>query len=360
VSFSQCRLAPAGLTTRQTHSKLLAVARADPQISLYDRDGTDGKPGSAEPKIRTTRGDQYIHDLAKTKGHTAACSGAAWSFARESVLVTGAADGTVRLWDVEHGPRAMLGTELSCSNVLKTKSDRPGRNGVLAMTLTSAERVVAACADGTLQFWSLKEGGSYSARPDTTLAQFPLPAVDDGAPVFVEASSDGRKIVLAHSSSMRAWDVRKLQAPLWQRTDVPGVRGVCFSPDDAHVAVSALAGVGLAHASTGKPAAAWRPLPGAPSCNLMWHGALNQLAVGCSNGAAVVLFDPALSERGAAMLAVESRMRTAARVAAQPKKPAAEMYADVDQEALTRADYDAAVPIFNVEKIRAAVPGKAD
>jgi len=126
---------------------------------------------------------------------------------------------------------------------------------------------------------------------------------------------------------------------LWKVDGLTGVKGVCFSPDCDVVAVSSRKGICGFYSSLGKPLNKELPLSSPPTSNLLWHEGLNQLALGCANGAACVVFDEDTSRRGGALLALESRSRmaeeSAVAAAARPREP--EMFANVDYEALAKA-----------------------
>jgi WD40 repeat protein len=47
------------------------------------------------------RGDMYIRDMGKTKGHIAALTDGKWHPSAKNLFATACRDGTVRLWDLD-------------------------------------------------------------------------------------------------------------------------------------------------------------------------------------------------------------------------------------------------------------------
>ena len=60
--------------------------------AVYDRDGGE--------ILRMVKGDVYLKDMAKTKGHTAAVTDAVWHPRVNDGGLTASNDGTLRYWDL--------------------------------------------------------------------------------------------------------------------------------------------------------------------------------------------------------------------------------------------------------------------
>ena len=320
-------------TAFNASGKLFCVARLDPKVRVYDRDGTDGKGKPGEAKATTTRGDSYLLDMTKTKGHVAAVCGAHWSSHIESRLITAGADGTVRVWDVDSGPKALMGLELACQLVLRVKNERAGtRVGVLgsAVSASASERVVAACTDGSVQLWDLKPGSVYGGRPDmATRPRAFTPS--ESASVRVAVSGDGVLVYVAtphvvapggadagEPGAVIVWDARRMSAGPLTTVSVPGVRGVdvgamANAKTDAFVVAAGKAG--LFSFTRELKAVSFVATPAPCSSAPVWHHATNQVVVGCGDGMLRMAFHKAGGGASAAASAsaaeqVAMRMRS--------------------------------------------------
>mmetsp|Transcript_45496 Transcript_45496/g.33270 ORF Transcript_45496/g.33270 Transcript_45496/m.33270 type:complete len:192 (+) Transcript_45496:468-1043(+) len=104
----------------------------------------------------TIRGDMYISDVANTKGHVAAICEGKWHRVRDGWFVTGSADGSVRVWDVESKP---VGVEqlLMQDTVMKVRSDRGVKVAVTSIGLSEyAQFIGAGCNDGSVQVFDAR------------------------------------------------------------------------------------------------------------------------------------------------------------------------------------------------------------
>jgi hypothetical protein len=80
------------------------VVTGYPQPKVYDRDGREiGE---------FNKGDMYIRDLKNTKGHVSPCTSGMWHPHDNSTCLTGSADGSMRLWDVNYIGDSYLGSHV--------------------------------------------------------------------------------------------------------------------------------------------------------------------------------------------------------------------------------------------------------
>jgi WD repeat-containing protein 70 len=86
---------------------LCATGSSQPRV--FDRDGLF--------LLQFVKGDMYLHDMARTKGHVNCVTAAQWHPTEKQTVMTASLDGTVRLWDLE-GPRSF--DRLTCKTVRPT------------------------------------------------------------------------------------------------------------------------------------------------------------------------------------------------------------------------------------------------
>ena len=120
------------------------VVSGSSNAKLYDRDGSE--------LSEFCRGDMYIRDLKKTKGHVAAITTCRWHPNDRSLFLTSSADGTIRVWHVED--------RRGQKEVLIAKRAGPGNRleGCVNSATFSADGSLVAGArqDGSICFWNWK------------------------------------------------------------------------------------------------------------------------------------------------------------------------------------------------------------
>ncbi|KRZ76175.1 WD repeat-containing protein 70 [Trichinella papuae] len=122
----------------QTGDSILAVS-GSAQAKILDRDGRE--------LIECVKGDQYIVDMSKTKGHIAQLNGGCWHPTSRNEFITCSDDGTVRVWDY-------CTAKKSQSAVIKTKTKSGQRTVPTCCTFSRDGKLVAAgCNDGSIQMW---------------------------------------------------------------------------------------------------------------------------------------------------------------------------------------------------------------
>jgi len=77
-----------------TTGDVILVLSGNSQAKIIDRD--------AHEVMECIKGDQYIVDMASTKGHTAMLNQGAWHPKDRTEFMTCSNDGSVRLWDVNN------------------------------------------------------------------------------------------------------------------------------------------------------------------------------------------------------------------------------------------------------------------
>ena len=126
------------LAYSNTGDALLVVA-SNCQAKVLDRDGFVA--------FECVKGDQYIMDTAKTKGHIAMLNGGCWNPKIRNEFITCSNDGTVRLWDVNQEGKKH-------KSVIKFKCRQGRRTAPTCCTYSPDGRyIAAACQDGSIQLW---------------------------------------------------------------------------------------------------------------------------------------------------------------------------------------------------------------
>ncbi|KAL8447540.1 hypothetical protein Emed_004328 [Eimeria media] len=330
---------------------LLGVSVGDSCCYVLSTDG--------ELLQQTTRGDKYIRDLTKTKGHTHAVQDLRFHPFNPQLFLTASLDATLRIWDIQGQP---YGIDRSLTHVHCLKAiDRRGANSnactccCCLYTPTAADVIVAGCSDGSLQLWGNAEKRKVFHRPDQIIRDaHPLQQQQQqqqqrrrfmgmeettdmgcGVAAMVFAPDDRSLYTRGLDGRLCLFDLRKFVSPVFSVDSLPTEtpqQGICLSPCGRYVCVSTQqqvqqqqqqqqqrGGVGrLPHmhqkgsftgsllgfdALTGAAAFKVSFEETAPIC-LDWNAATNQLFCSCTNGEVAVCFSPdsATAEIGAARL----------------------------------------------------------
>lgn len=280
-----------------TGDAILVVA-GNSQAKMLDRDGFE--------KLECVKGDQYINDMARTKGHTAQLTSGGWHQFRKEEFMTASMDSTLRLWDVSNPRQHRQLIKARAQGGLKTvpSSAAYSRDGLL---------IAAGCSDGSLQLWDTRRMFVHTTHCVRT-------AHAKGADISCVAFSYRGQQLATRSldESMKLWDLRQLKDPVhvWSGIETKyDTTDCCFSLDDAMVVTG----------ESVRPAAAAGATPadanvliyranggdfgliskiavtggGSHVIKTLWHPKLNQLFVGCGNGVIKCYYDERKSMRGA-------------------------------------------------------------
>ncbi|KAI0271520.1 WD40-repeat-containing domain protein [Gloeopeniophorella convolvens] len=261
------------------------------QAKLYDRDG--------EEQATFIKGDPYIRDMKNTAGHVGELSSCAWHPKDSQTFITGSADSTIRIWDVENKRKQ--------KTVIVVKSkERGARTKVTACGYSPDGRYIAgACLDGTLHLWKTN---SNFVRPDMTVQEAHAKGTETGSLTF---SVDGNSILTRGGDhTVKLWDVRSFRRPIVTRSDVfalyPTTNAI-FSPDNKHIVTGAGAsekgGQGALLFLSRENLEVEKQLDvGATPVVVQWHPKINQIVAGLTDGTLCVLYSPQTSLNGAKLL----------------------------------------------------------
>ncbi|XP_057622033.1 WD repeat-containing protein 70-like [Chionomys nivalis] len=276
---------------------MILVISGSSQAKVIDRDGLE--------VMECIKGDQYIVDMANTKGHTAMLHTGSWHPRIRGEFMTCSNDATVRLWEVENPKKQ--------KSVFKPRTMQGKK--VIPTTCTysrDGNLVAAACQNGSIQIWDR----NLTVHPKFHYKQAHDPGTDTSCVVF---SYDGN--VLASrggDNTLKLWDVRQFNKLLFSASGLPTLfpmTDCCFSPDDKLIVTGTSVQRGRGN---GKLVFFERrtlqrvyetDVTDASVVRCLWHPKLNQIMVGTGNGLAKVYYDPDKSQRGAKLCVVKTQQK---------------------------------------------------
>lgn len=279
-----------GLQYSVTGDTILVVS-GNSQAKVLDRDGFE--------KLECVKGDQYIADMSKTKGHTASLTAGCWHPFRKEEFLTSAMDSTLRLWETSNSRQH--------KGIIKVRAV----GGLKAIPTAcvynrDATLIAAGCVDGSIQTWDTRKmfvNTTHCVRNAHT----------KGSEISSVAFSYLGTQLLTRSldETMKLWDLRAFKQPMHIFNDLYGrydTTDCGFSPDDTMVVTSEclpkgyeaneLSNVVIYNAKTFELVNKIG-VTDAHVIKTLWHPKLNQIFVGCGNGVIKCYYDDRRSLRGA-------------------------------------------------------------
>ncbi|XP_037086952.1 gastrulation defective protein 1 homolog [Pollicipes pollicipes] len=282
-----------------TGDRVLAVSGSS-RAKVLDRDGLE--------VAETPRGDMYLVDMQRTKGHVAAISGAAWHPKLKDEFLTCASDGTCRIWHVEDAAKQQR-------HVVKPRQAGGLKTHPSACSYSrDGTLVAAACTDGSLQMWDHRK--SY-VNTCMLVRDAHQKGTETSSMVF---SYDNLSVATrGGDETLKLWDVRQLRKPVHTTAGLFNkfaMTDCLFSPNDQLVVTGTSLDrgetVGQLHFFSRLTFEKVAQLPVAEGhvIRIVWHPRINQLMLGCGSGVCKVLFDPDKSHRGAILAAGKKKSKS--------------------------------------------------
>lgn len=194
---------------------LLLVISGAAQAKILDRDGFE--------QFETVKGDMYISDQAKTKGHTAALLSGCWNPVVRDEFLTTSADGTARTWDLNFGGK-------NHKNIVKCRAQNGLKTSPTACNYSRDGRTFACgCTDGSIQIWDLRKS---VVAPASLLRKAHQPVEFTS----LHYSHIGYNLVSRScDDTLKLWDIRQLKKSLLEVNNLYtryDTTDAIFSPND--------------------------------------------------------------------------------------------------------------------------------
>lgn len=275
---------------------VILVVSGAAQAKVLDRDGFE--------KCETVKGDQYITDMARTKGHTAGLNCGAWHPTTKEEYLTCSEDGTCRIW--------ILYRSRDHKDLIKCRAS----NGVKTIPTTCSYSrdgsvVASGCIDGSIQMWDCRK---TFIKPSLLLRN----AHQSGSEISsLSFSYIGNHLATRScDDSLKLWDLRAFKEPIFQAKNLFSrydTTDCMFSPDDSMVITGESLARGQTHGRVlfydAKTFDLVNEIKVTDShvIKTLWHPKLNQIFVGCGNGIVKTYYDAKKSMRGAKLCVVKTK-----------------------------------------------------
>ncbi|KAJ8683567.1 hypothetical protein QAD02_019359 [Eretmocerus hayati] len=277
---------------------MLLVLSGSAQAKILDRDGLE--------RCETIKGDQYIADMAMTKGHTASLNCGMWHPFTKEEYITCSQDGTCRVWLV-YKPKAH-------KSLIKCRAQNGTKTVPFSCAYSRDGSVIACgCVDGSIQMWDARKN---FVNPSLINRK----AHASGSEVSSLSFSYLGQMMSSRScdDTLKLWDLRSFKDPLFTAPNLFSrydSTDCMFSPDDSII----VTGESLARGKSAGRCLFYNTktfdliheieVTNSHVIKTVWHPKLNQIFVGCGNGSVVVYYDAQRSLRGATLCVSKQRVK---------------------------------------------------
>lgn len=278
--------------------ELILVISGMSQAKVLDRDGFE--------KMECVKGDQYLADMARTKGHVAPLTCGSWHPKERQEFLTSSEDGTCRLWDVwrPHQHKSII--KVKAANGLKTAPTTCSYN-------LDGSVIACGCLDGSIQMWDHR-------KLFVNTSMLLRGAHQNGSAITSLKFSYVENLLLTRSNdeTMKLWDLRAFKKPLREVNNLFSrydSTSCIFSPDNSMVVTGASLQkgetMGKLHFFETKTFNKVHEMDVVDShvISTVWHPKLNQIFVGTGNGTVKVFYDNQKSLRGATLCVFKTRRK---------------------------------------------------
>lgn len=300
---------------------MVACCGAATSALIMDRDG--------EVLSQTAKGDMYIVDMAKTKGHVGHVNAVLWkpdSTSSTPIVLTASLDSTIRLWDVSKAKRMPMNYIPVIPQMQITKLRNPKGGKMIATAIdwhSDGKRCVLGCSDGTVKIINPE---SSIFRALNTSNPFIDPGVDITSITCASSNSSVPTILVRSADdSLRVFDERNLTLPVKHFDQLPNAlaeTNACFIDDDCNYFITGTSANRRDKSSRGSLRVYSRQLlkevwkqdvqqDAGSVTHVTWHKKINQVLYGTADGCVRTLYHSEESNKGILSCLSKSERRKA-------------------------------------------------
>nr|CAG4643087.1 EOG090X0364 [Ilyocryptus agilis] len=276
----------------------ILIVSGSAQAKVVDRDGFE--------KAECVKGDQYITDMAKTKGHVAGLEGGCWHPRDKQEFLTCSQDGTCRIWNFEDVKQH--------KGIMKCRSQGGLRAAPTCCTYSRDGNLIAsACTDGSIQMWDHRKMFVNTA---VLIRNAHQSGTETSGITF---SYDGRNVATrGGDATLKLWDIRQPKNVVHSADNLNSrfsMTDCTFSPNDRLL----VTGTSFVKGESGGKVIFFDratfqrvydiDLPQVHVVRTLWHPKLNQIVVGAGDGSVRIYYDSAKSHNGAKLCMAKPKKR---------------------------------------------------
>nr|CAG4642384.1 EOG090X0364 [Evadne anonyx] len=268
------------------------------QAKIVDRDGYE--------KAECIKGDQYITDMARTKGHVAGLEGGSWHPRDKQEFLTCSQDGTLRIWNLEN--------VLQHKGLMKCRSQSGLRAAPTCCAYSRDGNLIASgCSDGSIQMWDHRK---FFVNTSVLIRKAHTAGTDMSSITF---SYDGKNFATrGGDETLKLWDIRQTKEAVHTANNLFSrfsMTDCSFSPNDRLL----MTGTSFQKGEEGGKLVFFDrqtfqqvydiQVPKTHVVRTLWHPKLNQIVMGGGDGVVRMYFDAEQSNRGAKLCIAKPKKR---------------------------------------------------
>ncbi|CAD5228174.1 unnamed protein product [Bursaphelenchus okinawaensis] len=281
----------------------LLITTGEAILRILDRNG--------QQWAETSKGDQYLVDVNKTKGHTSAVNAGCWHPYNKHEFMTCSDDGTIRLWSTEDFKEVT-----KCINTQKKviRCRNAGGKKVIPNCCAysrDGKLIAAGCDDGSIHIW--KHGGLY------VNTQYLNRKAHTATVTSMQFSLDNKKLISrSMDGTLKIWELAKFKEPILVKDGLDTAfphTDLGYSPDTNFIYTGTqtlkkggYSGSLLFFASENLELQYKIEYENEGCVKIVWHPKIEQILVGLTNGNVKNYYDTKFSQRGA-RLCVDKQVR---------------------------------------------------
>lgn len=297
-SITPCENHPIKAIQYSCTGELILVISGMSQAKVLDRDGFE--------VMECIKGDQYLADMARTKGHVAPLTCGNWHPKTREEFLTSSEDGTCRIWDMEKATQHKGLMKAKAANGLK----------VIPTSCTYSQDgnlIACGCEDGSIQMWDHRK---LFVNTSHLLRKAHQPKNSISCITFSYTGS--LLCTRSNDETLKLWDLRSFKKPLHEVVNLYSRydnTSCIFSPDDSLIVTGESlrrdSNIGKLHFFETSTFNVVKEMAAANShiVKVLWHPKLNQIFTGCGNGTIKVFYSNELSVRGARLCAFKTKRK---------------------------------------------------
>lgn len=297
-TLQPCENHPINCLQYSTTGDMILVVSGSAQAKVIDRDGFE--------KLECVKGDQYISDMAKTKGHIASLYSGCWHPIIREEFMTCAQDATCRIWNFYNAKQH--------KHVIKTRAHNGLKTNPTAISYSRDGNTVAcACMDGSIQLWDHRKSYVNTSMLLRGAHQF-------GSEISsLNYSHLGNYLCTRGcDDTLKLWDLRAFKKSVNEANNLfsrYAQTDCSFSPDDSMIITGESLQKGqesgrlLFYDVTTFKIINEISVTNSHVIKALWHPKLNQIFVGCGNGIIKCYYDHKRSLRGAKLCIVKTNRK---------------------------------------------------
>lgn len=302
----------------------------------------------------------YLHNASLTQGHTHYVTDGHYSKTSKSHMITSSLDGTIRVWDPEHGKLALLNNKLINDRVISVKGARAQKTSVTSCCYAPGHHSMIYCStgDGQVYGFDLRKQ-SRPLRPEVAFSNDGSAASSSSSITRLSMAPNGLYLGVRSRTTIGGddhgqvalWDCRMMKKKKNNTECLVRWTNISTEYDTSNVSFNAQSSICCVAASRPAVLEFYSTVQGSSSntntpplyrhaltrsgsslaaVQCIWSSVLNQILVGQSDGQTRLLYSPEFSHKGILLTATKKKALSSSSSSSSRSR---HMFARIDTQA---------------------------